>query len=389
MSGSFAYIGSWNVRGVSRAFSVCGYNPESGKLTLIKEGVGGAICVGSVYIDRARALLYCTDERPGFPEERVGGGRIYVFRIDSKNGELHSIDRSPSWGAQPSYVIMDDTGKYLLVTNYGSRDAYAVRTHRDEDGRHVMDVTYSDSSLVLLPLKPDGSIGEPCDIFTLPGSGPKSYQATAHAHCVQRSPSGKLFAVCDKGADRVYMFRIDYERNKLILCDGSPFDGTPGSAPRYCAFHPSLPYLFINKEGESTVTSFRYDEDGHLEHICTINSLPEESDPHVDIIMQSDFQIDRQGKYIYDLHRVVNMVSVLEVDEGTGALHLVQSVKLDADNLRGCDLSPDGHFLLVTGVGSGKVFSIPIGADGRLERPASIMEGLSTPGTVDIVSFGL
>lgn len=381
MNHVFAYIGSWDVRGTPQAFGICTYAPENGKLDLIKEGVGGTICVGCACIDTARGLLYCTDEKPGFPQEKVAGGRIHVLKIDPKSGGLTEIDCCTSWGAQPSFIRMDDTGQYLVVTNYGSKDAYSVSTHKGEDGRYVLDVTYSDSSVVLLKLNVDGTISGPSDIFTLRGSGPKHYQVSPHAHCVERSPSGKLFAVCDKGADKLYMLRIDYESGKLILC-GKPYESSPGSAPRYCAFHPIQPYLFLNKEGENTVTSLRYGEDGRLEPVCTIRSLPEAADPHKDI-MQSDLKVDRSGKYIYDLHRISNTISVLQVNGEDGTIELIQSMEATINSPRACAFSPDGRFLLVTSWLGNEVVSFPIGEDGRLGPAASVLKNIRLPGTIN------
>lgn len=377
----FAYIGSWDVRGTPRAFGICAYNSETGKLDLIKEGAGGTICVGCACIDTERGLLYCTDEKPGFPQERVGGGRIHVLKIVPESGELIKIDCSTSWGAQPSYVRMDGTGQYLVVSNYGSRDAYSITTHKSDDGRYVLDINYSDSSVVLVKLNEDGTIGEACDIFTLQGSGPKHYQVSPHAHCVEVSPSGKMFAVCDKGADRLYMLKIDYTSGKFVLC-GKPYESNPGSAPRYCVFHPTRPYLFFNKEGENTVTSLRYDEHGQLEHICTIRSLPEAIDPHKDI-MQSDLKISRSGKYIYDLHRISNTISVLKVCDENGAIELIQSIRTDINNPRACAFSPDEKFLLVTSWLSNEVFSFPIGEDGRLSPATSVLKDVLLPGTIN------
>jgi len=381
-----AYLGSWNVRGVSHGFTLCSYDADAGTITPELGDLGDGVCVGSVYLDEERGILYCTDEKPGYPFERIGGGRIYAFSIDPGTGTLTELGRSSSYGAQPSYVTKSKDGKYLLVTNYGSKDAYATTTYRGEDGKVHTRLTYSESNLVLLKLNPDGSPGEAVDVYPMPGDGPRKFQCTAHAHCVHASPLADLYAVCDKGADRVYFFRIDAEKERLVLCPGSPVSTEPGTAPRYNVFHPTLPYFYINYEGRTFVTAYRYDTDGRLEVLGTLNSLPEGEEPRGDDVVQSDFLIDPSGSYIYDLHRVVNLITVFRIDRETGMPQPIQRLKLPAATPRGGGLSPDGKHLLVA-CSSGTALLLPIREDGTLGEPVQTLE-LPTPGTANFLTLG-
>lgn len=60
------------------------------------------------------------------------------------------------------------------------------------------------------------------------------------------------------------------------------------------------------------------------------------------------------------------MVVVYQVDQATGGLKLIQNLRLTEEGPRGCALSPDGRFLVVTCVGSGKVVTLAVGGDGTL-----------------------
>lgn len=370
-----AYLGSWNVRGSSYGFTACSFDAEDGKVTPFHTGIGNGISVGSVCIDEDRGILYCTDEKPGYPFERIAGGRVYAFAIDPETGDLTELGHSSSFGAQPSYVKKSNDGKFLLVTNYGSKDAYSVTTYRGEDGYIHTKLAYSESNLVLIKLNPDGTPGCCVDAFPMPGDGPRVFQSTAHAHCVQASPLGNLYAVTDKGADRVYMFKIDAEAERLVLCEGSPLSMQAGTAPRYNVFHPTLPYFYINYEGRTFVTAFRYDMDGHLEELTTLNSLPEGKEPMGDSVVQSDFVTDGAGKCIYDLHRIVHIITVFAVDQATGIPTPIQHYQLPPYGPRGCSVSPDGKYLLVSCTGEGgKVLLLPINADGTLSDPVQTLD---------------
>jgi len=60
-----------------------------------------------------------------------------------------------------------------------------------------------------------------------------------------RSPSGKLYACCDKGDGHLYLYTIEDEKLKLL---SRTLTAVPGSEPRHWAFHPTKSNLFINHE---------------------------------------------------------------------------------------------------------------------------------------------
>ncbi|MDR0875529.1 MAG: lactonase family protein, partial [Clostridiales Family XIII bacterium] len=201
-----------------------------------------------------------------------------------------------------------------------------------------------------------------------------------HAHSIQRSPSGTLYAVCDKGGDQIYMFKLDEDKKKIVLCAGSPYHRTPGSAPRNSAFHPVLPYLFVNKEHKTIVSAFRYDEAGRLEPVCTAAALPAYITPPEGAV-QSDICIGKSGRYLYTILRQVNVISVYEIEEKTGRLTLIQVFENACDGGRGCAVSPDGRFLIVAAFSGKELVTYPLGEDGKISPAVSSVTQFS-PGTV-------
>ena len=100
----------------------------------------------------------------------------------------------------------------------------------------------------------------------------------------------------------------------------------------------------------------------------------------------SDLRIHPSGKWLYNVVRGLDIVTVYAINEETGTLTKLQTRKLVADGekagSRGCALSPDGRFLHVTLLGCGRVIAMPIGADGTLGEAITTYEGLHAPANI-------
>ena len=200
-------------------------------------------------LDTKRGILYCVHEVMTMPGHHVGGGGlVYAFAIDAQSGDLKEINHQPSYGSLPSYVAIDATGKYLLVTNHTGRTPI-TKTARDESGKFRIELEYDEASTVLFALNADGSIGDPLDIHRHHGSGPlpRQFSLPRSIRSWPRPRATSLATCEDKGGDEIVFFIIDRSRNRLQVCEGGQYRATPGeSSPRYSAFHPSLPYFYAN-----------------------------------------------------------------------------------------------------------------------------------------------
>jgi 6-phosphogluconolactonase len=385
---TFVYVGNWTFAPsawdtkptTGKGFGIFRYHSKTGELELMKSAVMDRISVGATCLDSKRNILYCVDEvmtQSAF--RKGGGGLVYALAIDPETGDLTEINHQPSYGSLPTYVTMDATGKYLLVVNHTGHTP-VTKIVKDACGKFRIVVDYDDSTTVLFRLDDDGSIGEPCDICVHSGSGPLPLQTHAKLHSVVMSPSGNLFAVCDKGSDKIYFYRINRETEKLEICGGEGYTAIPGSSPRYSVFHPTRPFFYMNNETKAVICAFRYDEDGRLEPLCTVNALPEgcEDNP---TIMQSDLRIHPSGKYLYTLIRLINVVSVFKIKEETGEIEKIQTATLDGIGPRGCAISPDGRFMLIAALESKQVLVWAIGDDGTLS-PTGKKATQPVPGNV-------
>lgn len=388
---TFVYVGnfmpkpaSWDTRAATgKGFGIYRYDESTGGLELIKAEVMDQIGVGATCLDSNRNILYCVHEsmtQPGY--FRGGGGLVYALAIDPSTGDLTEINHQPSYGSLPAYPALDATGKYLIVVHH-TGNTPITKTVRDKSGKYRVVLEYDEPSTVLFRLGADGSIGAPCDIYKHSGSGPDGEQTHSRLHSVMMSPSGTLFAVCDKGSDKLYFFRINRETETLEICGGKGYESFSGSLPRYGVFHPTSPYFYMNHEAKTVISVFHYEEDGTLECIQTVNVLPDGTE--IDrTTMQSDIRIHPSGRYLYDLIRGVNVVSVFAINQETGEIERIQTVKLDGIGPRGCAVSPDGRYLIIALTVSQKIVVWAIGANGKV---SSTGRSFSQPSPGNVTFF--
>lgn len=362
---NFVYISSWDNFGGSAGLGLYRYQPEQGELTFVRM-LDEVTSYGMSFVDESRGLLYILNETADLPEGELdaGGGRIFIYRIDRRNGGLTLLQCTPSYGANPCSFTLDPTGQFLVVLHHVSHDA-VTKVRRDVDGKYRIFVEHDDVTIVLFPVNENGTLGDPLDVVYHTGWMQTKDVPRASLHSAAMAPSGEFFAVVDIGESRVHMYRIDYE-NKRLYPSCAPYADEPGSLPRYGLFHPTLPYYYINHEmGSLDVTCFRYDEIGRLTPLGKASSVPEGyvKQYHDE---QQDFRMHPSGKYLYDAVNGPDVIAVFRIDEATGLVELVQNQKVDGTWVRGCALSPDGRFLIATCLKSGTVQVFAIGEDGLL-----------------------
>ncbi|MCD8068908.1 MAG: lactonase family protein [Lachnospiraceae bacterium] len=361
---TFACIGAWGYRTdePEHGFTICVYDPQAGTFTPT-DSILPYIRVGGTCLHPTLPVLYCTDEC--FDSHPEGGGQILALRLHSDTGAAEELSRLPSFGCAPSYCAIDTSGKTLLVSNHAG-NGMITRTEQDGSGCYHLVRQYDEANVTLFPLREDGSIAPPCDIVRLTKITPHGRRKHPMPHSVMASPDGKVFLVCDFGSDMIYTFTIDYETGKLVMTNsGAVFQGETGSAPRYSTFHPSKPYVNTNNEDTPYVYSFRYQPDGQMRLLGKTAAVAPDA-PADQLPLISDIRIHPTGRWVYNLSRAYNTVTVLAVDEDTGILSRQQILPLSGDFPKGCCVSPDGRFLHIAMKKSGEVLTYPIAGDGSL-----------------------
>src|SRR5262249_19795522 len=159
-------------------------------------------------------------------------------------------NRQSAEGTAACYLDVDKTGKAVLVANYSS------------------------GSVAALPIKADGSLGEPASFIQHRGSSvnPRR-QKEPHAHCIVVSPDNRHAFAADLGTDQIFCYKLDPAPAKLPP-NQTPFARSPaGAGPRHLTFHPGGRRAYAINELLNSVTAFDYDADsGTLTEKQTIST---------------------------------------------------------------------------------------------------------------------
>ena len=109
------YIGTYTPKGTG--IYIYSMNPESGKLKYL--GVSpSSLNPSYLVIHPNKEYLYSANE--------TDSGYISSFSLKDSS-TLEFINSVPSNGASPCYVSIDNSGKYLLASNYNSGSVTSVR----------------------------------------------------------------------------------------------------------------------------------------------------------------------------------------------------------------------------------------------------------------------
>jgi len=360
---TYALVGNWRIQDGTKGFSVYSYDMETSHMECIHT-ILEHVSVGMQYLDEERGIVYVVDERGDSREQTGGGGYVLAIRIDRENGHAELINEASSLLPKPSYVWMDKSRKYLLVVHH-LNDYYINKIVRKEDGGYGSEVQYDDGGIVVFRLEEDGSIGEICDVLIVKGERENPDHAVPHQHCILADSTGEIYAVCDKGLDKVFTFRLDRDKGKL--CPLSRYPVKDGSAPRYCAFHPGKPFLFVDFEQLPEVHSFQVDmASGELKLVGKAPLILEETVlPDGIVLYAADIIVHPKGTYLYVSIRNADMISVYDIKED-GSLRLKQNISAGGIDPRGLCITPDERYLLVTHVRTADIGSFRIMEDGML-----------------------
>lgn len=362
----YMYVSQWALKVGAPGLSLYTFDPKTGKAEFIKQ-ISDTLSFGHSLVDQERGLIYLCNECDVYPEVPFNSGRVYCYRIDPATGDLTLLNRTETYCSFTSYLNLDSERTYMMVSNH-SMPNFSTTLEKDEYGNIHPVLHHQDAVVNLFRLNEDGSIGDMVDFRKHEGlfTTLEGKLTIAHPHSVMRSPSGKLYACCDKGDSHLYLYAI--ENGKLKLLSRTLTD-QPGSEPRHCAFHPTKPWLFVNHEhtpgDKITMTVFRYVEDGSMEKIHTFHADLTGFAPVEKPRQQQGFCLSPDGKTLYTQAHGYNLLIAMAVDQETGALSQIQTLPIQGTWPRALDMTPDGKFLICCCL-AGQITVFRVNADGTL-----------------------
>jgi 6-phosphogluconolactonase len=283
-------------------------------------------------------------------------GAVWALRCTDESCSIEPINHQLSGGDWPCHLEINATGQWLLVSNYGS------------------------GSVGVLPILPDGALGEMTDLIQHYGSGPNSErQEGPHAHSATFSPDQRFVMVADLGIDTLVAYAFDSSAGRLRELTHT--NSRSGGGPRFKVFHPSGRHLYVNNELDNTVAVYEYDiESSMLRELQIIDTLL--ATMYDSAI--AGIQISPAGDRLYVSNRGHDSISIFEIGDN-GLLTRLAIRPCVGRCPRYIAISPGGRFLLVANQESDEVVVLPV-LDGveRLGAPVSCINALG-PSCVQFV----
>lgn len=279
-------------------------------------------------VDPGHRFLFAVGETGTFNGKP--GGAVSAFSINREDGKLVLLNQASSGGAGPCHIAVDRSGKYVLVANYGG------------------------GSVSVLPIGPDGKLGDATAFIQHQGSSVNPQrQAGPHAHGAYLDAANRIAVVADLGLDRLMIYRFDPAKGTLTANDPAFTATRPGAGPRHFAFHPSGRFAFGINEMDSTLTAFEYDPNrGALRELATVSTLPADFNGRNST---AEVFVHPSGKFVYGSNRGADTIAIFAFDQANGTLTTVGWEPTQGRTPRNFGIDPSGQYLVAANQDSNSI----------------------------------
>jgi 6-phosphogluconolactonase len=295
------------------------------------------------------------------------GDTVSAYAIDGKTGALSLLNVVHSGGGLPNEVVVNPSGKFAVVTNYGFHGASA------ED---------NNSALAVLPIEDDGKLGEPnfVDHFKGPALSPRQTSG-AHTHGVIFTKDNRFAFVAELGLDRIYSYRVDAAKHTLVPLEPAYINTNAGAGPRRMALNPNGKILYVNHETDSKVSVFAIDN-GRLKELQQISTLPPDFTGRN---TTAEIQTDRQGRFLYVSNRGDDSIVMYAIDPADGTLAFRERIPALGKSPRNITIDPSGGYLFAANQASDNIVIFRIDAKTGHLAPTGQELKMGQPGSVFFV----
>jgi 6-phosphogluconolactonase len=261
----------------------------------------------------------------------TGSKGIYGFQFDTTTGSLHGVHAAATL-VNPSFLALHPNGKFLYAVNEGGGSAtadavsaFAIGTAGaagqlaplgsvssmgkgpchlvvDATGKWLFVANYGSGIVAVFPIHPDGSLGEARQTIQQQGSGPVGdRQKSAHAHEVVFSPDGRFLLAPDLGADRVFIYRFDAASGALSPNEPAAAVMPAGYGPRHLAFSKDAAFVYVLTELADRIMTMRWDaKAGLMTRLAETSALPAD---FAGVRSGAEIAVHPNGKFLYSSSR--------------------------------------------------------------------------------------
>jgi 6-phosphogluconolactonase len=344
------YVGTYTAPGKSKgiyAFRLQTQNDEvSQNILLVPLGLAAeSNNPAFLEVDLKRRLIFAINEIDTFEGKPTGA--VSAFAIEPATGKLKLINQVASGGTGPCHLVLDRTGKNLIIANYGG------------------------GSVAVIPVAADGRLGAATTTIQHKGhSVNPQRQQGPHAHCATLDPENRFAFICDLGLDQLVAYRFDAAHGKLTAETSLTVATKPGAGPRHMAFRPDGKFAYVINELNSTVTAYSYDAaSGKLTELQTESSLPPSFDGKNS---GAEIAVHPSGRWLYASNRGNETVVLFDIDKQTGKLSFTEDQSTGGKTPRHFGIQPNAKHLAIANQNSDSLLICRIDdGNGRL-KPSGV-----------------
>ena len=343
--GSLVYVGTYTDHG---SMGIYAYRFDGSTGKLVSLGLAAESTEPSfLAVDAGGRYLYAVNETEKYDGKATGA--VSAFAIDSKDGKLGLLNQLSSRGEDPAHVVLDRTGKFVLVANYTS------------------------GSVAVFPMLKDGRLGEATSFVQHKGSSINvERQNGPHAHAIAFSPDNRFAVVADLGLDQLLVYRFDAAKGTLGAAP-QIVKASPGAGPRHLVFSSDGRFLYVINELQSTVVTYSYDAaSGALHELQRVSTLPQGFSGEN---TTAEIEIGPSGQFLFASNRGNDSIAVFAIDSRLGTLTAVETDSTGGKTPRNFVIDPSGRWLLAANQDSNDVVVFKIDAkSGHLAKTGETVQ---------------
>jgi len=363
--GRLFYVGTYtNNAAGSKGIYAWRFDAATGKVVSL--GVAAETDSPSwVVVHPNKRFLYAANELPP-PEAGGPTGAVTAFSIDAGSGKLTQIGRVKTNGLAPAHMLVDPTGRWAIVGNYGNGPG-------SEGTSIAVFAIGGDGRLAETPTAFVPHVPKPKRLDPAAPPPPKGNLPTSHPHCVLLSPDNRFLFVAEKGFDEIVIYRFDAATGALTPNTPPAVEATKfGAAPRHLAFGKNGRFLYVCYEAGRAASTFAYDDKtGGLTAKDTVSTLPPDA-PQTGSC--AEIEVHPDGNYLYVSNRGHNSIALMAIDPSNGTLTLKSTFPVGGTP-RNFKIDPTGDYLFAAGQNTGVTVVF------RIDRPTGMLT--KTDATLD------
>jgi 6-phosphogluconolactonase len=332
-----AYVGSYSLPqgpdgsvGRGQGIYLFEMNPATGALVQ-REVIRRDTNPSFMAFDSQRKHLYSVNWISNY--QGANSGSVSAYTIDLASGHLNLLNTVSSEGANPTHLSIHPSGRFVLVANYFGGNVTVLPVRANGELGAATDIVHD-----------QGTVGREHATSAPPGSFAISGHDKPHAHMIQPDRTGRFVFAADLGLDRIFIWKFDTEKGKLIPNDPAWVALPSGDGPRHFTFHPTGRWFYSLQEEASTLVAYDYDStQGRLTEKQTVSSLPEGftgSNFPASVLISAD------GKFLYASNRLHDSIAWFSIS-ATGTLAFRGEEWTRGDHPRAFNFDPTGNFLYV------------------------------------------